>query len=643
MPAPQQTPQLAHAKRTAHSTPNGDQRFTHLSVVDLTHTYPDRRVLSEVSFTAAAGDRIGLIGENGTGKSTLLRLLAGIEAPESGSISLPGTVGLLQQELPYSDNTPMSQVLDDAQRSNLEAVAHIEQLAHALAEHPNDATVSHQYAVALADADRLGAWEAQSQRGEMLSGLGLDGIAQTREIGELSGGQRIRLSLAALLLSAPQTLLLDEPSNHLDDESAAYLERVLTSWPGIVVVASHDRALLDAVTTRMVDLDPLPVAARELTDSEDAITSEVNDAGSGFGIRVWGVGFSEARRERKAEMRRWRERYASESDELRALEHEIAVGSREVNQKHESKSESRITKKFYADKDARVTARRARNASVRLEQLERRRVRKPPEPLRFRGFKQDSASAEPGPGVVDCADRTGQSPSTVAESATEPTLSAHRVAISGRLGEVSVDLEPHGRLLLTGPNGSGKSTLLAILAGTLTPEQGTVVRSTRVGYLPQEVTFENPARSAAETYRQRVGEAVADRVPLTSLGLLARRDVDRAVGSLSVGQRRRLALAMLVADPPPVLLLDEPTNHLSLTLVEELEDALQTYSGALIVASHDRWLRARWGDAPALAVTAPSYSSSSESSRSYSSSESSSSESSSSSTSTPSSSSSKSE
>lgn len=591
MPAHNNTPNLSTAGRTGQHVAPAEGQFTHLSVVDLVRTYPDRRVLTNISFTAAPGDRIGLIGENGTGKSTLLRVLAGIDEPDSGTISMPGTVELLHQELPYPDDATVALVLDDAQRESLGVLGDLERLGVDLAELPDDAAVANAYADALAEADRVDAWAAESRRGDVVSGLGLGGIQESRPIGELSGGQRLRLALAAVILRAPQVLLLDEPSNHLDDASAAYLERVLASWPGIVIVASHDRALLDAVTTRILDLDPLPVAAQELADASvndspeagevDTATS-TDDPGSGFGIRVWGVGYTAARRERQAEMRRWRDQYAQEHEAILALEHEIAVGSREVNRKHEAKSEARITKKFYADKDARVTARRARNASVRLENLERDRVRRPPEPLRFHGFAQ-----------VDREDAQGTSAPTE-PTENGPILSAHRVSVADRLREVSVDLEPHDRLLLTGPNGSGKSTLLALLAGTLEPDSGAVEQQSRIGYLPQEVVFARPDRSAAATYRDAVGPEISERLPLSTIGLIAERDVDRPVGLLSVGQRRRLALATLVADPPPVLLLDEPTNHLSLTLVEELEEALRAYDGALIVASHDRWLRSQW-------------------------------------------------
>lgn len=590
-PSSPTAPTLAAAGRAA-SHDHEATALTHLAVEGLSFGYPDRRVLSDVSFTARSGDRIGLIGENGTGKSTLLRLISGAGSdavseaaaaltPEAGTVSVPGSIGLLEQQLPYPAETPLSRVLDDAQRDAVESLERLESIGARYAEHPDDPRLAEAYAGALEAAERSAAWSAEAKRGETVAGLGLGGIAETRTIGQLSGGQQLRLSLAALLLRAPHTLLLDEPSNHLDDASAAYLERVLAAWPGIVIFASHDRALLDAVATKILDLDALPVPASMLEADSD------EDPGSGLGVRLWGVGYSAARSARAEEMRRWRERYLAETERLAELEHEIEVGAHEVNRKHESKSESRITRKFYADKDARVTARRARNARVRLDTLERERVRRPPEPLRFRGF--DGFPASDG---ADTA-RPAESGAASRDDA-ELLLAANRVSMPGRLSELSLELHEGERLLLAGPNGAGKSTLLAILAGSLQPASGEVGRFARMGYLPQEVSFAEPARSAAELYRAAVGEERAERLPLEATGLLAPRDAGRAVGELSIGQRRRVALAILVADAPPVLLLDEPTNHLSLSLVEELEEALRRYPGALAIASHDRWLRSRW-------------------------------------------------
>lgn len=588
----------AAAVAADRSTPGGERAAQHLAVAGISKQYAGRRVLSDVSFTARPGDRLGLIGENGTGKSTLLRILGGSEHADAGSIVHAGSVGSLLQELPYPDTTPVCIVLDDAQRDALAAREAIERAGEAYARNPDASDAAEAYAAALEDAERSGAWDAESRRGDTVTGLGLGlgGISEDRPVGELSGGQRLRLALAALLLEAPHTMLLDEPSNHLDDASAAYLEQVLVAWPGIVIVASHDRALLDAVTTRIIDLDAAPVPAEVLADAESSVgpggaeapgAETTDDTGSGLRVRVWGTGYSAAREAQRAELVRWRERYAAECTERSALVHEIEVGSREVNKKHESRSEARITRKFYADKDARVTSRRARNARVRLEQLERERVRRPPEPLRFAGF----ATA-----VDEAGDGSGATALRVIEGTDDVVLRAERIGLTGRLAPTSFALETGGRLMLTGPNGAGKSTLLAILAGELAADSGRVERAPRlrIGYLPQEVAFARPELSAERSYAAAVGSSLAAARPLVESGLLAPRDVSRPVGALSVGQRRRLALASLVADPPEILLLDEPTNHLSLTLVEELEEALREFSGALVIATHDRWLRSRW-------------------------------------------------
>lgn len=570
------TPDLTAASRAARNIAAAPESTrNHLLVEGVSHSYGDRRVLSDISFAASPGDRIGLVGENGTGKSTLLRVLAGSETPDTGAIVHPGSVGILPQELPFSHVTPVCQVLDFAQHSALNALRQIEKMGIAFAGHPEDPQLAADYAEALEHAERVQAWSAEGHRGEILTGLGLGGIAETTQIGHLSGGQRLRLALAALLLEAPHTILLDEPSNHLDDPSAAYLERVLRQWPGIVIVASHDRALLDAVTTRIFDLDPA-------TPIPQIAALRSDDPGSAFGLRAWGMGYSDARAARLSELDRWRAQYVAESEERQSLVHEIEIGSREVNRKHESKSESKITRKFYADKDARVTARRARNARVRLETLERERVRRPPEPLRFQGFA--SGAGYPASGQSEHAQLGDPA----------PLLQATEVEFRHRLVRTSLTVKPGSRIMLTGPNGLGKSTLLAILSGELVPSSGEVRRNCRVGYLPQEVSFENPQQTAETAYRQAVGVDLAEVTPLAKTGLLSVRDQGRPVVALSVGQRRRLAIATLIADPPPLLILDEPTNHLSLTLVEELEEALQSFAGALVIATHDRWFRSRW-------------------------------------------------
>jgi macrolide transport system ATP-binding/permease protein len=219
-------------------------------------------------------------------------------------------------------------------------------------------------------------------------------------------------------------------------------------------------------------------------------------------------------------------------------------------------------------------SRRVQNARGRYDELEANQVRKPTALLSFAGIPSGSH--------------------TLDEDGALLTLSNGRV--SDRLDVASFRVEPSSQILVTGHNGAGKSTLLSVLAGGIQLESGQVLRrkGLRVGLLEQDVRFADATLSPRAIYESALGEKRAASIPLASLGLLGGRDLDRPAGQLSIGQQRRLALALIIAKPPHVFLLDEPTNHLSLGLATELEDALGSYPGAVIVASHDRWLRRRW-------------------------------------------------
>jgi macrolide transport system ATP-binding/permease protein len=534
-----------------------------LRIDGVSRSFGDRRVLTDVSLVVGPEARVGLIGENGAGKSTLLRIVAGLDEADLGTVTVPDRTDLLRQELPYPQEETVERVLEDALAEASRAVDAVESASSAVARGDRGADV--QLADALEAADTADAWRAGARRGEVVAGLGVDRIDPRRTLGSLSGGQRSRVAMAALLLARPTALLLDEPTNHLDDAGLAFLERTLAAWPGPVLFASHDRAFLDAVATRVVDLDPAPIPFAEVVLSDDA--------GSGYGLRSSRGGYTAYLEQRRAERERWQHRFATEQEELNALRHEVAVTARQTNKKdHYDGARAGLTK-FYSDKDAKVTSRLVRSARGRLEVLEREQVRKPPRELRFGGLAAPSGPPVEGPLVL----------------LTE-------AAVAGRLEPVTLAVDPGAKLLVTGPNGVGKSTLLLLLHGRIAPSTGTAQRATRLrtALLAQDAVFAEPAASVRDTYRAALGEARAEAVPLSALGLVAGRDVDRPVGALSVGQQRRLALAIVIADPPDLLLLDEPTNHLSLALAEDLEEALGSHPGAVVLASHDRWLRRRW-------------------------------------------------
>ena len=527
----------------------------------VTRVLDGRAVLRDVDLVVPAGARVGLIGENGAGKSTLLRLLAGVDEPDGGEIARPVRLGWLPQEVPFAGGMPVSSILEAAEAPLLDLERRLEAAAAALGTEPDAAAA---YAAALDEAERVELWSRDARRDSLLDAFGVASIPLDTPLGEISGGQRSRLALAALLLSRPDALVLDEPSNHLDDRAVDALREQLLRWRGPVLLASHDRALLDEVATELVDLDP----------SRRAATGE---NGGGQAVR-YGGGFSDYLAERGREHERWAHAYELEQRELTQLRGAVHVTARALgNPDRRVRDNDKFVKNFKQAGIETAVSRRVRDAERRLVELERDQLGAPPEPLRFAGLPPGMAALE----------------------ADEPLIALDDAAVDRRLEPVTLALRAGDRMLITGPNGSGKSTLLGVLAASIPPDAGrrTVKPRLRVAVLAQDTRLAEPHRTPRELYAAALGQARANAVPLATLGLLSERDIDRPVGALSVGQRRRIELALVLGRPPHVLLLDEPTNHLSLRLATELEDALGTHPGAVVVASHDRWLRRRWSGA----------------------------------------------
>jgi macrolide transport system ATP-binding/permease protein len=525
----------------------------HLKVSHVDRRFGDRRVLADVSFAVAAGSRTGLVGENGSGKSTLLGIIAGEAEADAGDILRPVRTGYLPQEVRYERGESVGALLERALAEVRGLERELEEAAAALGE--GTAASARRFDRALTAAERADVWSADARLAEAVQALGVDSIPRRRSLDDVSGGQRSRLALAAVLTSRPTALLLDEPTNHLDDEAAAFLTRVLRGWSGPVLFASHDRAFLDEAATALVDLD--------LRDSADGVTQ-------------LGGGFSEYLSEKRLARERWERRFADEQDELNRLRGEAQETARAVSHNAPISDNNKMAFGMRGDRVVQQISRRIRNAAGRLERLEAEQVRKPPAPLTFHGIPTGTTVSANEGALVDLRD----------------------VEVPGRLSLERLTVAPRTRLLITGANGSGKSTALAVLAGhlPLAADRGTRRQrpGLRIGLLEQDVRFPDADASPRRLYERTLGEQRAERTPLVSLGLVAPRDLDRPVGVLSVGQQRRLALALIIARPPHLFLLDEPTNHLSLALATELEEALDSYPGAVVLASHDRWLRRRW-------------------------------------------------
>lgn len=550
--------------------------FTHLKVSGISKSFPDRRVFTNISFSVAHHERVGIIGENGSGKTTLLSILAGELPSDAGTVELFAPqgedlhIGLLHQQPQFPGSLTVAEVLERSIARLRTAEAQVADAAAAIATTPEASGAMHDYMAALDVAERLGAWGIEAHLETTMHGLGLDELARDKTVDQLSGGQRARLAMASLLLSSPDILLLDEPTNHLDDSALQYLTTVIADWHGPVILVSHDRAFLDETVVSILDLDPAPrqIAAQTHHDVLPSI-----------GVTRFSGTYSDYVRYQREARQRWQHQFDQEQAEIKRLR--AAVHEQQVvgHSDWKPRTESRIAKKFYADRNAKVVARRVNDARSRLAEAEQHQIVKPPEPLIFQGLDAATEDSETTIPVDDALIR------------------AQNIRVARRLDPVSLNLSQGEHLLITGANGTGKSTLLEVLSGALTPTGGTLECAADVTYrmLRQESSWDEVAdQTARAVYEQTVGFERAQVVPLSTFGLLSPRDENRPIATLSVGQQRRLDLAVLLANPPEVLLLDEPTNHLSLVLVTELEASMEHYPGTVIVASHDRWLRERW-------------------------------------------------
>jgi ATP-binding cassette, subfamily F, member 3 len=483
-----------------------------LTITDLTCRIAGRPLLEGASLALPAGHKAGLIGRNGTGKTTLLKLIAGDLHADSGEIRLPnGTrVGRIAQEAPDGPQSLLETVLAaDTERQSLLAEA----------EHATD---GHRIADIHQRLHELEAHSAPARAGAILHGLGFDADAQRRACSDFSGGWRMRVALAALLFQAPDLLLLDEPTNHLDLEATLWLEDFLKRYPHTVLLVSHDRDLLNRAVDKIVHLHD-----RKLT----MYTGGYDD-------------FEHARSERLA---------------LQAA----AKAKQDVQRKHMQAFIDRF----------RYKASKARQAQSRLKAL---------------------AKMEPIAAVVEERGIEFQFPEP--EELAPPLIVMDDVAVGYEPGKpvlqkVNLRLDPDERVALLGANGNGKSTMAKLLAGRLQPMAGEIRRSRKlkVGYFAQHQTDELDLEATPLLSMERAApklNAEKCRAHLAQFGL----DVLRAntkVGSLSGGEKARLLLALMSHGAPNILLLDEPSNHLDIDSRQALVQAINEFSGAVVLISHD--------------------------------------------------------
>lgn len=524
-----------------------------IALDDVSFSYGSRLVLDRVSLHVSAGERAFLIGPNGVGKSTLLKILTGDLTPVSGRV----VSGVVPQRIPdpESFDGSIAQFLDSALAPFRELLLRFEQVTEAIASGQDG--FAGECDQILARLNAMDVWSLDSRVSETLAGLGLvefTGSGANRMLVTLSPGQRARLKLAVLLIIRPGVLILDEPTNHLDGEAIEFLATVVNNWDGPVLATSHDRAFIESSATVIYDMDITVWQELAKVDGEELV-GVYHNAGNYTDY----LAAKATAREKHLQI------HAAQQDEKRELhEHrhesmKIARGGVRV--------ETAVgkQKKFFTDRAATTAVKRTRADDVRLERFVQREVRKPRHyDLEFPFLETDSRS-----GLA---------------------VSARDATVVGRLAPVTFDLGRGEHLLVTGANGAGKSTLLNWIASGNPPmmvtSKGTITRDEPVGQVLQRLPAESDSGFESQTWRNGVGSA--------GKGILHPSMWRTPIPDLSAGNQRRDQLAIALARRPATLIIDEPTNYLDLETMDALERALRDWQGTLIIASHDRWLIEHW-------------------------------------------------
>jgi ATP-binding cassette subfamily F protein 3 len=521
-----------------------------LAVSNVSKQFPGAAapLFHNLSFTVNPGERVGLIGPNGCGKTTLLRVILGDVSADTGGVifSPPDLrIGYLPQGLDVPDETPLEDALFPQATALRAAERDVERLAEAMASANGDlGALIDAYAEALERLEYLSRQIDSGERERILAGLDLDGVPLDTPVGNLSGGQKTRLGLAALLLNDPQLLILDEPTNHLDITALEWLEQWLREFPGGALIVSHDRTFLDETVTRVVAMDDQTHTARVFEGNYSTYVATV-------------------RSELDKQWAQWRDQQIEVARMRADVQRTMARAVRKEN----------ATNNDHQRRYAKKVAKRAKSKETRLNRYlaSEDRVEKPKPTW---GLKLD----------FDELPTTGQDV-VFLESLT---IGYDHAAL---LRDLNLTVRAGERVAVLGPNGHGKSTLLKTIVGTI-PALGGRVRigaSVKIGYLAQEQEILDPRGSALDVIQSEARLNHTDARSFLHFFLFTGDDVFTPIANLSYGERARLMLAVLVARGANLLVLDEPINHLDVPSREKFEQALAVFRGSVLAVVHDRY------------------------------------------------------
>ena len=501
-----------------------------LTLQNVTKSFAMNTVLKDINLTLQAGSRMGLVGVNGCGKSTLFKLISGAMEPDEGTISLSkgARVGVLTQDADIQSDLTIQQELERVFEPVREMERKLRQMEAEMAEKHDDPAafdqLSHAYSRLMDRFEDAGGYEWPSRIQGVLAGLGFARGREQQPANLLSGGEKTRLCLARLLLTQPELLMLDEPTNHLDLQSVEWLEDTLKKYRGTVLVISHDRYFLNAVCDCMAE-----ISMRRLTQYEGNYDR--------FAVQ------------RQANLERQLKEYKMQQAEI-ARQEAIIASYRMYNREK--------------------SIRAAESREKRLERMEKLEKPVSEQKVRF-SFE---ARRRSGDDVLIAKE--------LSKGFDGRTLFEH----------FNLHLRAGDRVAVIGANGVGKTTLLKLITGQLPPDSGTVVYGSNVdvGYYDQQQSGLHPEKDVLNELWDDFPRLEIDRVRgVLALFLLTGDDVFQPISTLSGGEKGRVALAKLMLRKDNLLLLDEPTNHLDMDSREVLEDALDDFDGTLLTVSHDRY------------------------------------------------------